>query len=179
MNTANHQSNQQIKTSALCGTGEAHQPDVKVPATKMQAATAINQMRGFIGSAQLQMIGHLCQGEERQFFYDKMVELANIIGSMPVTYQTDGEGDQAVVQLHYFTQGCDWYITERDMENEQLQAFGMADLGYGGELGYVSIVELLECGAELNLHWKPKTLAQVNAERQMQDVNYTGHPMHY
>lgn len=179
MNTANHQSNQQIKTSALCGTGEAHQPDIQVPATKMQAATAIGQIRGFVGSTQLQAIGQLCQGEERQFFFNKMVEMANIITSMPVTYETDGHGDQAIVQLHYFTADCDWYITERDMESEQLQAFGMADLGYGGELGYISIVELLECGAELDLHWKPATLAQVNAASQMQDANYTGHPMHY
>lgn len=175
MNTQIQQ--QQIQTVGSTHTGSSG--DVFKPATKMQAATAINQMRGFIGTSQLQAIGQLCQGEERQFFFNKMVEMANMITSMPVTYETDGQGDQAVVQLHYFTQGCDWYITERDMETEQLQAFGMADLGYGGELGYISIVELLECGAELDMHWKPKTLAQVNAERQIQDVNYTGHPMHY
>lgn len=79
-------------------------------------------------------------------------------------YQTDGQGDQAVVQLHYYTQGCDWDITERDMEAEQLQAFGAADLGYGAELGYISIVEILECGAELDLHWTPKTLAAIKTD---------------
>ncbi len=178
MNTPINQSNQQIKTSALCGTGEAHQPDVKVPATKMQAATAINQMRGFIGSSQLQAIGQLCQGKEHQFFFNKMVEMANVITSMPVTYETDGQGDQAVVQLHYFTSDCDWYITERDCMDEQLQAFGLACI-WEEEVGYISIKELVEAGAELDLHWTPKTLGQVKAERVMQDVNSVYHPTHY
>jgi len=196
MSTTNNQSIQQINTAALCGTGEGPHPDDfkpdsesldmanifradDMPATKLQAGIALHNMRGFIGTAQLSVIGELCWGEEKQWFFNKLVEMANIVQTMPTTYQTDGQGDLAVVQLHYFTAGADWYITERDCESEQLQAFGKADLGYGGELGYISIVELLEAGAELDLHWTPKTLSQVNAEQQMQDVNYTGHPMHY
>lgn len=149
------------------------------PVSMLDAAEAAKKLQRFIMPSQLSMLGDLCRGEEMDFFKNKLLELSDTVNSMPVTYETDGQGDQAVVQLHYFTQGCDWYVTERDQETEQLQAFGMADLGYGGELGYISIVELLECGAELDLHWKPKTLAQVSAESQMQDVNYTGHPMHY
>ena len=103
----------------------------------------------------------LCQGEENQFFFDKLVELAGIIETMPVTYETDGQGDQAIVYLHYFKAGFDFYITERDCENEQLQAFGKADLGYGAELGYISIVETLRAGAELDLHWQPKKLGEI------------------
>jgi len=154
-----------------------------LPATKLQAATALHQMKGFIGKSQLAAIDAGVWGEERQFFYAKLVEMAEIITKMPVTYQTDGQGDQAIVQLHYFTSGADFYITERDMEEAQLQAFGKADLGHGGELGYISIVEILECGAELDLHWTPKTLAEIKSKREvdfkMSDVNYTGHPMHY
>lgn len=183
MSTKNNQSIQQINTAALCGTGEGHHPDDfrtdseslemanifragdmpadYLPATKLQAGTALHNLRGFIGTAQLSVIGELCRGEEKQFFFDKLVELADTVQTMPVTYGTDGQGDQAVVQLHYFTQGCDWYITERDCESEQLQAFGKADLGYGGELGYISLVEILECEAELDLHWTPKKLAEI------------------
>jgi len=135
---------------------------ITLPATKMQAATALQQMRGFIGKSQLHAIDQGVWGEERQFFYDKLVEIAQIITTMPVTYQTDGQGLDAVVQLHYFTAGADFYITERDCEAEQLQAFGKADLfGDGGEIGYISLVEILECGAELDLHWTPKTLAEI------------------
>lgn len=135
---------------------------LEFPYTRMQAAEALHKLKGFIGSAQLSVIGELCYSEERRYSYSKLVELANIVSSMPVTYEMDGQGDQAIVHLHYFTQGCDWYITERDREVEQLQAFGMADLGMGyRELGYISIVELLECGAELDLHWQPRKLAEL------------------
>jgi hypothetical protein len=115
----------------------------------------------FIGSTQSDVINVLCQGEEKQFYYDKLVELANIVETMPVTYQTDGQGDQAIIQLHYFTPSADFYITERDCEDEQLQAFGKADLGHGAELGYISIVEILGFGAELDLHWQPKKLCEI------------------
>jgi hypothetical protein len=50
----------------------------------------------------------------------------------------------------YFTGGCDWWIVEKDSDPDhagQAQAFGIADLGMGAELGYISIPELLENGA--------------------------------
>jgi hypothetical protein len=128
--------------------------------TRKDATHAIAQLRGFIGTAQLQAIGQVCYSGEKQFMFSKLAEMAGIVTTMPVTYDTDGQGQQAIAQLHYFTSGCDWYITERDQENEQLQAFGLANLGYGGELGYISIVEILECGAELDLYWTPQPLSQ-------------------
>ncbi len=135
---------------------------IEFPYTRKQAAEALHKLKGFMSSTQLSVIGELCYSEERRYFYSKLVELANIVSSMPVTYETDGQGDQAIIYLHYFTANCDWYITERDMEVEQLQAFGMADLGTGyPELGYISIVELLECRAELDLHWQPRKLAEI------------------
>jgi hypothetical protein len=178
MNTPINQSNQQIKTSALCGTGEAHQPDVCKPVSMLDAAAAAKKLQRFIMPSQLSMLGDMCRGEEREFFKNKLLELSDTVNSMPVTYETDGQGDQAIVHLHYFLWDMDWFITERDVETEQLQAFGLACM-HEEELGYISIEELLMNGAELDLHWKPKTLAQVKAERQMQDVNYVGHPMHY
>lgn len=147
--------------------------------TRKEAAEALMELSRFMGFAQRQVISVLSQGEEQAFFYGKLVELGNIVATMPKTYETDGQGDQAVVHLHYFTSNADWYITERDCLAEQRQAFGMADLGYGGELGYISIVELIENGAELDLHWTPKTLAQVANEKAVQDVNSVYHPMHY
>ena len=132
-----------------------------IPATRMQAAEALHKLQGFIGKAQRKVIGELCYGEEKQFFYDKLVELTNIVETMPVTYATDGQGNQAIVHLHYFTAGADWYITERDVETEQLQAFGLANLGFGRELGYISLVEILKCGAELDLYWQPRTLFEI------------------
>lgn len=103
-------------------------------------------------------------GEESDFFIEKGLEMAEIFKTMPKTYEQDGKGNDAVVYLHYFRGNMDWYITERDMETDQLQAFGLADLGMGfPELGYISIQELIENGIELDLYWTPKTLREVKS----------------
>jgi hypothetical protein len=104
-------------------------------------------------------------GEEWQFFADKMKELAGAIAAMPKTYDQDGMGDSAVAHLHYFRGAADWYITEKDMEGKGTeQAFGLADLGYGGELGYISIEELISSGVELDFHFSPKTIGQIKGK---------------
>lgn len=138
-------------------------------ATKLDAATALSTtLRGFIPQPELCAIGEACRGEERQFFFDKIVEMAGIVSGMPKTYETDSQGDQAIAYLHYFSRGADWYITEKDAgdgpdDTEQHQAFGLADLGHGGELGYISIVELVQNGVELDLYFTPKPLAAIRA----------------
>ena len=43
----------------------------------------------------------------------------------------------------------------------QVQAFGVADLGMGPEAGYISIPELLENGAELDLYFTPKRIGEL------------------
>lgn len=184
MNMQINFSNQTNKT-ALAGQASTAVPVFSKPdpKTKLEAVGALAKLRGFIGRQQLAAIGELCRGEEKQYFFDKLVEMAEIVETMPVTYETDGRGDQAMVHLHYFTSGADWYITERDCEEQQLQAFGLADLYDGGELGYISIVELLECGAELDLHWTPKTLAEVKRKNEVEsalnDFNSTSSIYHY
>lgn len=136
--------------------------------TKMDAVNALKTLKEFIPTNELQVIGAGCRGEEKQFFFDKLVELAKLIETMPKTYEQDGKGNQAIAYLHYFKGNMDWYITEKDMGSPedltQRQAFGLADLGYGGELGYISIVELLEAQIELDLYFKPKTLEEIQKE---------------
>lgn len=133
---------------------------IKQVATKLEAIEAMKVLRGFICPAQLAAIADAMRGEEKQFFFDKVVELAKTIAAMPVTYETDGQGLDAVVQLHYFKGGCDWYITERDVLEDQHQAFGLADMG-DPELGYISIVELLANRAELDLYWVPTAIKDI------------------
>jgi hypothetical protein len=126
---------------------------------------ALTTLRRFVGPAQISVLGDACRGEEREWFKQKMVELAAQFDAMPKTYEQEGKGDEAIVHLHYFSPSADWYITERDVEPVQHQAFGLADLfGDGGELGYISIVELIRNRVELDLHWTPRTLAQVRAK---------------
>jgi hypothetical protein len=154
------------------------QTQTQIQTPILQSAAAARRLHKFINPAELEVIDNAVRGEEGEFFKNKLVELAGIVDNMPVTYQTDGQGDQAMAWLHYFTPGGDFYITERDQEEEQLQAFGLACI-WEEELGYINIIELIEAGAELDLYWTPQTLGQVKAERLMSDVNYTGHSMHY
>ena len=121
----------------------------------------LTRLSGFVGVEQMQAMRAVLGGSESLYMHSKINELTNIIETMPKTYQTDGQGDP-VAHLHYFKGGCDWYITELDCEAEQLQAFGKADLGMGfPELGYISIVELLKCSVELDLHWSERKLSEI------------------
>mgnify|MGYP001281055238 CR=1 FL=1 len=125
----------------------------------------IMQLRRFIGTAELDTLRDHMRGEEGEHFHAKIEELAELTRTMPKTYEQDGKGMEAVAYLHYFTGSGDWYITERDQEEAQHQAFGLADLyGDGGELGYISIVELIQAGTELDLYWTPTTLAAIRKE---------------
>ena len=129
---------------------------------------AMDDLRPFMARNQLSAIRSLAKGEEGDWFVARMVELAALILAMPKTYEQDGKGDQATAYLHYFHGNQDWYITERDIDQDgegQIQAFGLADLGYGGELGYISMAEVIETGIEHDLHFKPVTLALINAKR--------------
>lgn len=119
----------------------------------------------FIGNVQCCALREGLAGEEHNFFVEKIQEYQDRVQTMPKTYEQDGKGDQSTVYLHYFLGGADWYITERDMEDAQLQAFGLADWGYGPEWGYISIVEILANHGELDLFWTPKTVKQMQEER--------------
>jgi hypothetical protein len=135
----------------------------------LKCAEHARALKAFINPNQLACIGDLVRGEEGQHWADKLAEYAERVKTMPVTYEQDGKGSEAIVYLHYFIGGCDWWITERDIDNDphtpgQQQAFGYADIGYGPEAGYISIEELKECGVELDLYWTPKPWAEVGHE---------------
>ena len=137
-----------------------------VPATKAEAVKALDEvLHLFMSRLQLSAIREGMRGEEGQYFIQKAVDLANTIRRMPVTYGQDGlPPDKVVAHLHYFAGGqASWYITEKDREpGDQHQAFGLANLfGDGGELGYISINEIIRHGGELDFHWQPKTLAEI------------------
>ena len=140
-------------------------PSVPTDTTEPKLDTAtLAALRRFIGPTQMAAIQIGLRGEEAVFFVGKMIEYAERIAAMPKTYETDGQGDQATAHLHYFTAACDWYITEKDSEDVQHQAFGLASI-HEDELGYISIVELLRCRAELDLHFTPTTLATIRQRR--------------
>lgn len=123
-------------------------------------------LRRIIGAGQFAALREAMRGEEGAWFRQRLAELAETFRTMPKVYEQDGKGDDAIVYLHLFGGSADAWITERDTTDEQYQAFGLCDLfGDGGELGYISIVELIRAGLELDMHWTPKTLREVKAER--------------
>ena len=139
--------------------------------SRMRAAVEhVKTLKKFMSPAQLNVMGNGCRNsEERDFFFSKLEEMANRVENMPKTYETENvKTNDKIVHLHYFVGGADWYIVEKDMveDEPQYQAFGLANIGYGlSGLGYISINELTQdIGAELDLHFTPKTLAEIKAE---------------
>lgn len=124
-------------------------------------------LRFFIGHGQLAAMIDGCRGEDGEWFRAKIAELFDTVQTMPKSYETDGQGMRAVAHLRYFAGGsAAWLITERDagapddsIPGKQHQAFGRADLfGDGGELGCISIAEIIAEGGELDLYFTPKPL---------------------
>lgn len=123
-------------------------------------------IKDFVPPAQLRLIRQLQKGEEGEFFIEKEKEIQKTIDSMPEVYGQDGLGREAIIYLHYFGGCFDAWITEKDIDGPegQIQAFGYASFGGkgGAECGYCGIKEYIQTpGIELDLYWKPKTVAQV------------------
>jgi len=135
----------------------------------------LRSLEHFMGPAQRAVVRDNFRGEEKEYFFERVRSLAELVANMPQTGETDGQGRQAVAHLHYFAGGrANWYITEKDkgapddeVKGVQHQAFGLADLfADGGELGYISIQEILANGGELDFHFKPQSLAEVYAKEE-------------
>lgn len=133
---------------------------------RLSMLRTIEAVRPFIPSLQMRTMESGLRGEERGFFREAFRELEATIATMPVTYEQSELGNDAVVHLHYFMGGADWWITEKDKDGGTPQAFGLVDLGHGPELGYISIDELVQSpDVNIDLHWKPITLAALKAKR--------------
>ena len=116
---------------------------------------------------QFEVITDAMIGEEGDHFIEIIDRIHATWQAMPKTYESTAQGRAALARLHYFIGGCDWWIVEKDADPDhagQVQAFGIADLGMGAELGYISIPELLENGAELDLYYtEPKNIGELLA----------------
>ena len=114
--------------------------------------------------AQYEAIIDGMMGEEGDAIIELIDHIYSMWQAMPKTYESTAKGRAALAHLHYFIGGCDWWIVEKDSDPDhagQVQAFGIADLGMGAELGYISIPELLENGAELDLYFTPKRMGEL------------------
>lgn len=130
-----------------------------------QVNAAMKTVRPFLSKEQFEVMSDACWGEEKEFFQQTFIELAQLIDTMPETYEQDVKGDRAIAYLHYFSGANDWYITEKDIEGGVTQAFGYAVVNgvqypYS-KFCYVSITEITRCGTDLDLHFTPCPLAEI------------------
>jgi len=144
---------------------EVAQYTAKEEPTLANGQAALKAISPFLSGMQRETIADLMKGEEGEFFIEKALEIKKTIDTMPKTYEQDGKGNDSVAYLHYFKGSVDSYITEKDMSGDGThQAFGYQDLGYGGELGYISIAEVTDNDLELDLHWTPKTINEIKGD---------------
>ena len=127
----------------------------------MEKKEKIEYLKNFISKQQLSSLECVLKSEEKQYAKEKIDYFFDLIQKMPKTYETDEQGDQAIAYLHYYKSSIDFFVTEKDVETEQLQAFGLVNMNSELELGYISIKELLELNFELDLNFTPKTLEEI------------------
>jgi hypothetical protein len=139
---------------------EAKKPVINVVTNLTEAFMAFKKLEKFMNRSQITAMVNAILYSDSQWVYSKLVELLGIVQQMPSTYETDEQGADAIVYLHYFMAGCDWYITEKDANPDQQQAFGWADIGCG-EYGYISIEEIIAGGADLDLFWDPVPVGSI------------------
>jgi ppGpp synthetase/RelA/SpoT-type nucleotidyltranferase len=81
---------------------------------------------------------------------------------IPTLYFQDEKGKNAIVYLHYFSGGSDWYITELDKENNE--GFGYVILNgdtQNAEFGYINMNELANSNIQIDLYWSFETLNEI------------------
>jgi hypothetical protein len=133
-------------------------------------AALVGPLKRYIGPVQRSVLGDMLRGEERDHFATRLLEILKIVNSMPRTWETSGQGRDAIAHLHYFGARANWWLTELDIDEGQLdaldydQAFGWANL-YGGidraECGYISALEVTLANAELDLYWTPVAVKEI------------------
>jgi DUF2958 family protein len=88
---------------------------------------------------------------------------------LPPLYGQDGKGGNAIAQVKYFTPDSSWTWYATEFSPQEGLFFGLVD-GQCKELGYFALSELesatgpMGLHIERDLHWKPKTLAEIAPE---------------
>ncbi len=90
-----------------------------------------------------------------------------IKAQLPALYSTDGVEDKEIICKFFNPMGAGtWFICEGDEQpNGDWLLFGLCDLGFGSEWGYVSLSELesvslpFGMGIERDIFFSPKTLS--------------------
>lgn len=97
------------------------------------------------------------RGRGYQFLPDSVAR------TIPAINATEGQMEDAIARVHYFSGGSDWFVTEYDPETGE--AYGWAELvSGGGEFGYLHLPELARVRVfgilpvDRDLDWEPMTV---------------------
>lgn len=153
----------------------------------------VESVKSFFPKGQLQMMVDAIYDTEdedwqanRDYYIGILQRFQKTFEQMPKTYDTEpqvpegltdeeasdyirAQAGEAMVYLHYFAGGCDWWITEKDRCPEQFQAFGVASLnGWQPEFGYISLEELADIMVvNLDFDWQPTKLKDISELKRM------------
>ncbi len=129
----------------------------------LQGAQALHELekRRLLPRGEFLTLAQNLKGEEGLEIAENIKKIWQTFQTMPKTYNTEGNADPTA-HLHYFTGSWDWWITEKDAEPEQAQAFGFvkSELCPDGEWGYISLEEITEVGAEIDLYFTPAPVSK-------------------
>jgi hypothetical protein len=107
---------------------------------------------------------------------DMLVNIVKAYQDIPNLYEQDGKGYNAVVYLHYFVGGTDWYITEWDRANEFYGFVVLNGDWQMAEFGYFPKEYLIDNDLsplnkpELDFYWKYKTINEILEKEYPQGV---------
>ncbi len=139
------------------------------------ATAAMMTLTDFMSEAQRAVILQNMRGEEGEFFCETTIEQARLVKNMKSTGETaEMENDTPIVELHYFSSYGDWWITEKDIEVDepQYQAYGLYKVGTMdvAKYGYIPISEIIKNNGEMDLYFKPRTIAELKKECEFQTL---------
>lgn len=123
----------------------------------------IGNLRKVMSDPQIACLISGMKGEEGEHFKELISKVEQIVANCPVTYETDGQGDDAICQMHYFRGNSDAYIVELDVAGPpHTQAYGLMRLNGGyPELGYIDLDVLIRYGFELDLYYTQQTVGEI------------------
>lgn len=118
----------------------------------------------FMPSNQWAVVQVYLKGEEGEYFQSVLDRLDKTVKEMPKTYEQEYVDDK-MVYLRYFSPVGEWLIMEKDMYDEQKQAFGYVNyysMPESAEYGYIDITELVESPmVELDFHFEPTPFSKI------------------
>lgn len=129
-------------------------------ANKEQYLKELEFLKDWLSTEQYATLMSMQTSEDFEGIADRIHYVYESIKQAPNVGSTDGQGKDAIVQLHYFRNGADWYFTELNDHND---GFGFVDLGIGQglELGYITPSEVSSSGAEIDLYFEAKSMNEI------------------